>query len=186
MDRPSRLCALIVNTVCAAFMALFIYLLVRSTNRNPEVLDLFIFLLAYVVFLYLYFVVCCGCIPFTGAEASRCPALCREALARWLCGSSRSDGAVDRGAEDELQVVAREPPRMPVAAVVSAYKQGHGGGEALECAVCLGELEKGQMVRRLPVCLHVFHHECVGRWLRDHTTCPVCRCNAQQLPDGLV
>ncbi|XP_034583456.1 uncharacterized protein [Setaria viridis] len=49
------------------------------------------------------------------------------------------------------------------------------GGAAEDCAVCLGEVEKGETVRRLPACRHVFHRECIDLWLRGHVTCPVCR-----------
>ncbi|KAK3130570.1 hypothetical protein QOZ80_6BG0495230 [Eleusine coracana subsp. coracana] len=44
-----------------------------------------------------------------------------------------------------------------------------------ECAVCLGAVREGEMVRRLPACLHVYHVECIDRWLATHRTCPVCR-----------
>ncbi|KAM0866940.1 hypothetical protein ACQ4PT_042321 [Festuca glaucescens] len=46
---------------------------------------------------------------------------------------------------------------------------------AADCAVCLGQLEAGETVRRLPKCAHLFHAECVDAWLRAHSTCPMCR-----------
>lgn len=104
--------------------------------------------------------------------------LLRGMLGHWrlLWDLHRSDGTIELLAaqhkEDELQAVA--------AAVDEAYEHGREAGPALESAVCLGEVETtGQMARRLPACLHVFHHECIDPWLRDHTTCPVCRHNRQ-------
>ena len=68
---------------------------------------------------------------------------------------------------------------------IPAYKLQVGA--LPKCAVCLGEVEKWEMVKRLPVCLHMFHQECIDLWLRDHWTCPVCRCNVfAQLPDQVV
>ncbi|PAN23831.1 hypothetical protein PAHAL_4G121700 [Panicum hallii] len=49
------------------------------------------------------------------------------------------------------------------------------GEEAAACAVCLGTFEFGDMVRLLPVCLHLYHAECIDQWLRKNSTCPVCR-----------
>ncbi|XP_047053515.1 RING-H2 finger protein ATL39-like [Lolium rigidum] len=46
---------------------------------------------------------------------------------------------------------------------------------AADCAVCLGQVEAGETVRRLPKCAHLFHAECVDAWLRAHCTCPMCR-----------
>uniref|UniRef100_A0A0E0E2L5 RING-type E3 ubiquitin transferase n=1 Tax=Oryza meridionalis TaxID=40149 RepID=A0A0E0E2L5_9ORYZ len=48
-----------------------------------------------------------------------------------------------------------------------------GGGR--ECAVCLGAVREGEMVRRLPACEHVYHADCIDRWLAAHRTCPLCR-----------
>ncbi|CAH8362344.1 unnamed protein product [Eruca vesicaria subsp. sativa] len=57
------------------------------------------------------------------------------------------------------------------------------------CVVCLGDLEDGDEVRELRNCAHVFHRECIDRWLDyeccggdgnegeedNHRTCPLCR-----------
>lgn len=46
---------------------------------------------------------------------------------------------------------------------------------AVQCAVCLGEMEDGELGRLLPACRHVFHAECIDTWLAVSSTCPVCR-----------
>ena len=42
------------------------------------------------------------------------------------------------------------------------------------CAVCLSELEEGDVLRML-VCGHVFHGECVDPWVIGQQTCPLCK-----------
>ncbi|KAK1610383.1 hypothetical protein QYE76_034056 [Lolium multiflorum] len=49
------------------------------------------------------------------------------------------------------------------------------GEEAATCSVCLGEFQLGETVRLLPVCLHLYHAECIDPWLEAHSTCPLCR-----------
>ncbi|XP_066327286.1 RING-H2 finger protein ATL3-like [Miscanthus floridulus] len=61
-----------------------------------------------------------------------------------------------------------------------------GDGAAEDCAVCLGEVEKGETVRQLPACQHVFHRECIDPWLRAHATCPVCRSSVLPAPERPV
>ncbi|KAM0845498.1 hypothetical protein ACQ4PT_056335 [Festuca glaucescens] len=63
-----------------------------------------------------------------------------------------------------------------------------GGEEAATCSVCLGELRLGETVRLLPVCLHLYHAECIDPWLNTHSTCPLCRSDTDpttgiRLPD---
>ncbi|XP_074580902.1 RING-H2 finger protein ATL80-like [Curcuma longa] len=55
-----------------------------------------------------------------------------------------------------------------------AYSEA-AGLETETCAICLAEYEVADVLRRLPACGHVFHVECVDRWLRSHGSCPFCR-----------
>ncbi|KAL4331865.1 hypothetical protein GQ457_07G045460 [Hibiscus cannabinus] len=53
------------------------------------------------------------------------------------------------------------------------------------CAVCLSQLKEGDEVRELRNCCHVFHGDCIGRWVEydgeddvdsnNHKACPLCR-----------
>ncbi|KAL1538346.1 RING-type E3 ubiquitin transferase [Salvia divinorum] len=42
------------------------------------------------------------------------------------------------------------------------------------CSICLEEMEVGDVALRLP-CAHMFHGECILRWLRRSLACPLCR-----------
>ncbi|THG03488.1 hypothetical protein TEA_018710 [Camellia sinensis var. sinensis] len=48
------------------------------------------------------------------------------------------------------------------------------GGEAVECTVCQITVVEGNRVRLLN-CMHLFHVDCIDRWLRLRSTCPNCR-----------
>merc|ERR1719343_577889 len=40
------------------------------------------------------------------------------------------------------------------------------------CAICQDFMSAGEEVRRLP-CAHMFHAECIARWLHVKLTCPL-------------
>ncbi|XP_058223956.1 RING-H2 finger protein ATL38-like [Rhododendron vialii] len=63
------------------------------------------------------------------------------------------------------------------------YSEVKTDGISLECAVCLSEFENTDTLRLLPICCHVFHHDCIDAWLSTHVTCPVCRSNLALEPD---
>lgn len=52
---------------------------------------------------------------------------------------------------------------------------------SIECTVCLNVLENGETVRTLPNCKHIFHAECIDKWFGSHSTCPICRTEAEPL-----
>ncbi|KAG5248216.1 RING-H2 finger protein [Salix suchowensis] len=44
------------------------------------------------------------------------------------------------------------------------------------CSICLVEMEEEDAVSQLSRCMHVFHMDCIDKWIqRDHFTCPLCR-----------
>lgn len=50
------------------------------------------------------------------------------------------------------------------------------------CAVCLSQLDEHDEVRELRNCRHVFHKDCIDRWVDhdadhddNHNSCPLCR-----------
>nr|GLL16794.1 uncharacterized protein LOC113780698 [Ipomoea trifida] len=45
---------------------------------------------------------------------------------------------------------------------------------AITCGVCLEEMLFGTTATRMP-CSHVFHGDCILRWLNADHTCPICR-----------
>ncbi|XP_065850068.1 brassinosteroid-responsive RING protein 1 [Euphorbia lathyris] len=57
-------------------------------------------------------------------------------------------------------------------------------GASDTCAVCLAQLDGHDEVRELRNCCHVFHRDCIDRWVDhdqdqdhddNHKTCPLCR-----------
>ncbi|KAJ0968917.1 hypothetical protein J5N97_021794 [Dioscorea zingiberensis] len=60
--------------------------------------------------------------------------------------------------------------------ISSSYSGGEGEEEDHLCAVCLGILQGSDEVRELGRCNHVFHKECIDKWVENgHQTCPLCR-----------
>ncbi|OIW02873.1 hypothetical protein TanjilG_29649 [Lupinus angustifolius] len=47
--------------------------------------------------------------------------------------------------------------------------------DKISCSICLQDFEDGEMVRILPKCGHIFHLECIDKWLIRQESCPMCR-----------
>lgn len=89
-------------------------------------------------------------------------------------GRHRSTTGLDRSAISALPTLAYRR--------ATCQGSGSGGkdkGSSAECAVCINVVEDGEMVRLLPNCKHVFHVECIDMWLHSHSTCPLCRTEAE-------
>lgn len=48
-----------------------------------------------------------------------------------------------------------------------------------ECAVCLSEVQAGDVVRCIPGCGHTYHRACIDLWLLRRSDCPLCKGSAR-------
>ncbi|GLT89209.1 hypothetical protein SLE2022_072030 [Rubroshorea leprosula] len=48
-----------------------------------------------------------------------------------------------------------------------------------DCSICLGVFGDGDKVKVLPQCQHLYHSECVDKWLSNEPSCPLCRSSIQ-------
>ncbi|XP_061341834.1 E3 ubiquitin-protein ligase SIS3-like [Gastrolobium bilobum] len=47
-----------------------------------------------------------------------------------------------------------------------------------DCSICLVEIGSRETIG-LP-CSHMFHRDCIAKWLKIRDTCPLCRCNVNE------
>lgn len=47
--------------------------------------------------------------------------------------------------------------------------------ETKTCSICQQNIEWDSIIRRINICNHEYHVNCIDQWLVDHNTCPTCR-----------
>ena len=43
------------------------------------------------------------------------------------------------------------------------------------CLICMDDFTEEDLVRKLPKCKHIYHKECIDKWIVKKSTCPICR-----------
>ncbi|KAG6678325.1 hypothetical protein I3842_14G074800, partial [Carya illinoinensis] len=67
---------------------------------------------------------------------------------------------------------------------ISRFEKSKEGEETqitTDCAVCLGEFEEGQWLKRLPSCTHAFMFLALTLRFQSHSNCPLCRSHVHDL-----
>ncbi|KAL3649669.1 hypothetical protein CASFOL_006072 [Castilleja foliolosa] len=54
--------------------------------------------------------------------------------------------------------------------------------ESARCTFCLVDYHDEDMLCILPICGHFFHTACIGIWMQQRSTCPVCRISFGEFP----
>lgn len=87
-----------------------------------------------------------------------------------------------------LQEAYRNQLFHSIAAVESALSvQTHSGVHLkcfknqmkLTCSVCINDIFVGEKAVKL-ICKHIFHKNCIYKWVRVQKSCPICRKNIEE------
>ncbi|KAK8624012.1 hypothetical protein V6N13_065371 [Hibiscus sabdariffa] len=96
--------------------------------------------------------------------------LVSEDTLEFLMGSrALAESAAEFERNNHGMVPAQE---SSVKEMVTRVRVEDGGDE--DCTVCLEGMEGGSYAARMP-CSHMFHAECIEKWLKLSHYCPVCR-----------
>ncbi|PKA58412.1 RING-H2 finger protein ATL2 [Apostasia shenzhenica] len=55
----------------------------------------------------------------------------------------------------------------------------------MECTICLNGFAEEEKIRKLPLCGHPFHPDCIDMWLYSHSNCPLCRSAIQEVKEAV-
>ena len=118
-------------------------------------------------------------------EATRSPCLtCGARPANWAAGHETccrgcavGSGCTCWAPEPSHRAAAVPPPETttrPAAKPRPSVSARVEEPAALECCICMNSLGPAGERMALP-CMHVFHRECVAKWLAVSKTCPTCK-----------
>uniref|UniRef100_A0A5B7BTL4 RING-type E3 ubiquitin transferase n=1 Tax=Davidia involucrata TaxID=16924 RepID=A0A5B7BTL4_DAVIN len=86
------------------------------------------------------------------------------------------DEAIDRANRESMEVSAFRPVPATQSSIQALEKMTllDDSCSLKECAICLEMLSVGLEFIRMP-CSHIYHGDCIVRWLERSNLCPLCR-----------
>ena len=78
--------------------------------------------------------------------------------------------------QSPMVLIKKRVPVIEYSNFLERYGVMHDEDVDMECSVCLNCVERSHEIRELCNCYHVFHKECLDRWVDEgQVTCPLCR-----------
>ena len=71
-----------------------------------------------------------------------------------------------------ITITIRRPAPDTRPAIVNSYKMKRTD---VVCTICMEEIKKNSVCKKIPKCGHEFHKKCIDTWLVESKTCPNCR-----------
>ncbi|XP_033129548.1 NEP1-interacting protein 2 isoform X1 [Brassica rapa] len=56
---------------------------------------------------------------------------------------------------------------------ITGNNNADDSGNRESCSICLQDYQRGEIVRILPSCRHMFHLPCIDSWFLEHRSCPL-------------
>lgn len=78
------------------------------------------------------------------------------------------------GIESLIRELGKDGQPPASKASIDAMPSVKIGESGRECPICLEQFEVDGDAKEMP-CKHLFHGDCVNKWLKIHGSCPVCR-----------
>jgi hypothetical protein len=75
---------------------------------------------------------------------------------------------------DEIKNIINAIPSFKFEEKKKSSSQKDDANSKESCAICLDDLQTGQMVKAL-ACSHKFHSSCINFWLKQKLKCPLCK-----------
>ena len=71
-----------------------------------------------------------------------------------------------------ITITIRRPAPDTRPTIVNSYKMKRTD---VVCTICIEEIKKNAVCKKIPKCGHEFHKKCIDKWLVESKTCPNCR-----------